>query len=137
MRSSTLQLPIGSTSCRVPALRYRNHNKLQILPWSTRSAQVTEQETSYGWTGSDQFSDLNDRKDLSPLKLPTIDITKRVVLVRHGQSTWNAEGRIQGSSDFAQLTTKGMAQAETTRDMVSKSNAACVRDHGNTRGPHR
>jgi len=42
----------------------------------------------------------------------------RVVLVRHGQSTWNASGRIQGSSDFAVLTPKGEAQADTTRQMV-------------------
>ncbi len=26
--------------------------------------------------------------------------------VRHGQSTWNAEGRMQGSSNFSQLTEK-------------------------------
>jgi broad specificity phosphatase PhoE len=39
--------------------------------------------------------------------------------VRHGQSTWNAEGRIQGSTDFAVLTDKGEAQAETTRQMAS------------------
>jgi broad specificity phosphatase PhoE len=45
--------------------------------------------------------------------------------VRHGQSTWNAEGRIQGSSDFSELTTKGMAQAETTRDMVGDKHT-CV-----------
>ena len=31
---------------------------------------------------------------------------KRVILVRHGQSTWNADGRIQGSSDFSRLTAK-------------------------------
>lgn len=58
-------------------------------------------------------------QDLQPLRLPAISTRKRVVLVRHGQSTWNAEGRIQGSSDLSELTTKGMAQAETTRDMVS------------------
>jgi probable phosphoglycerate mutase len=41
-----------------------------------------------------------------------------VTLVRHGQSTWNAEGRIQGSSDFSVLTSKGEAQAEKTRQML-------------------
>lgn len=41
-----------------------------------------------------------------------------MVLVRHGQSTWNAEGRIQGSSDFSVLTKKGEAQAETSRQML-------------------
>ena len=42
-----------------------------------------------------------------------VDSEKRVTLVRHGQSTWNEEGRIQGSSDLSVLTAKGEAQAET------------------------
>lgn len=50
--------------------------------------------------------------------LPVIKAAKRVVLVRHGQSSWNAEGRIQGSSDFAVLTKKGESQAETSRQML-------------------
>lgn len=49
-----------------------------------------------------------------------------MVLVRHGQSTWNAEGRIQGSSDASVLTPKGEAQAETCRQMLaSDSFDAC------------
>ncbi|CAH8362435.1 unnamed protein product [Eruca vesicaria subsp. sativa] len=44
--------------------------------------------------------------------------TKRVVLVRHGQSTWNEEGRIQGSSDFSVLTNKGESQADISRQML-------------------
>lgn len=51
--------------------------------------------------------------------LPPIKQTKRVVLVRHGESTWNQAGRIQGSSDFAVLTEKGMMQAETSRQMLA------------------
>jgi broad specificity phosphatase PhoE len=50
--------------------------------------------------------------------LPPIQSHKRVVLVRHGESTWNAVGRIQGSSDFAVLTHKGEMQAETSRQML-------------------
>ncbi|XAR59677.1 2-carboxy-D-arabinitol-1-phosphatase [Bertholletia excelsa] len=49
---------------------------------------------------------------------PPIRVAKRVVLVRHGQSTWNEEGRIQGSSDFSVLTQKGESQAETSRQML-------------------
>lgn len=49
---------------------------------------------------------------------PSIRAAKRVVLVRHGQSTWNEEGRIQGSSDFSVLTAKGESQAETSRLML-------------------
>eukprot|EP00249_Psilotum_nudum_P017125 c26174_g1_i1 orf=90-2144(+) len=50
--------------------------------------------------------------------LPSIPDAKRVVLVRHGESTWNEEGRIQGSSDYAVLTPKGESQAETSRQML-------------------
>lgn len=46
--------------------------------------------------------------------------TKRVVLVRHGQSTWNKEGRIQGSSDFSRLTHKGEMEAQNARQMLLK-----------------
>ncbi|XP_057805158.1 probable 2-carboxy-D-arabinitol-1-phosphatase [Salvia miltiorrhiza] len=52
------------------------------------------------------------------IALPPVTAAKRVVLVRHGQSTWNAEGRIQGSSDFSVLTQKGESQAETSRLML-------------------
>lgn len=53
---------------------------------------------------------------------PPLKVAKRVVLVRHGQSTWNAEGRIQGSSDFSVLTKKGESQAETSRQMLLEDN---------------
>ncbi|KAL9247400.1 hypothetical protein vseg_020836 [Gypsophila vaccaria] len=54
----------------------------------------------------------------STVEFAAIKAAKRVVLVRHGQSTWNAEGRIQGSSNFSVLTPKGEAQAETSRIML-------------------
>lgn len=79
--------------------------------------EATEQD--FTWKGSDDFTDLDDRKDMTPLPLPVLKESKRVVLVRHGQSTWNAEGRIQGSTDFAVLTDKGRTQADTTRTTVS------------------
>ena len=41
--------------------------------------------------------------------------------MRHGQSTWNKEGRIQGSSDLSVLTEKGESQAEITREMLQVS----------------
>jgi len=57
---------------------------------------------------------------------PTIDgpdqrrrrAVRRFVLVRHGQSTWNAEGRIQGSSDVSVLTEKGKRQAGEAAQLV-------------------
>ncbi len=85
------------------------------------SAAIVETDVrkqEYCWTEVDQFTDLNDRLDSSPIPLPPIKEAKRVILVRHGQSTWNAEGRIQGSSDISVLTKKGESQAETTQQMV-------------------
>lgn len=79
---------------------------------------TTALEAAARWTGSDEFTHLEDRVPDPPLALPEISSAKRVVLVRHGQSTWNAEGRIQGSTNFAVLSAKGQAQAETTCEMV-------------------
>ena len=81
-------------------------------------ADAEVEETAFLWKGADEFTELEDRKDAQPLALPAVSAPLRVVLVRHGQSTWNASGRIQGSSDFAVLTPKGEAQADTTRQMV-------------------
>ncbi|HEX4224067.1 MAG TPA: histidine phosphatase family protein, partial [Pseudonocardiaceae bacterium] len=42
-------------------------------------------------------------------------------LVRHGQSTWNAEGRCQGqSSDAGGLSAQGRAQALATAEELAK-----------------
>ena len=88
-------------------------------PVATAAATAEEAtEQDFTWKGSDDFTNLDDRKDATPLPLPKLTTSKRVVLVRHGQSTWNAEGRIQGSTDFAELTDKGRAQADTTRVTV-------------------
>ena len=76
-------------------------------------------EDTYTWTGEDEFDRLNDRIDAPPLPLPSIKEARRVALVRHGQSTWNAQGRVQGSSNLSYLTKKGESQAETTRELVS------------------
>lgn len=67
---------------------------------------------------------LNDRRSQAPLPLPNITQERLVTIVRHGESTWNAESRVQGSSDFSELTEKGMRQALATRDMVSPIPAA-------------
>lgn len=75
--------------------------------------------TAPGDTWQDEFSHLDDRHDWALLPLPPISSSRRVVLVRHGQSTWNAEGRMQGSSDLSVLTDKGRRQAQATADFVS------------------
>jgi hypothetical protein len=103
-------------------LQGRSQPQLRCVVVSSAATELAP--TEFEWKGSDEFSALEDRKDLPPLPLPAIKTRRRVVLVRHGQSTWNAEGRIQGSSNFSCLTPKGIAQAETTRDMASA--VSCV-----------
>lgn len=82
---------------------------------SSSSSAVQEVEESSKSTAD--AGELSSELYVSP-PFPQIRAAKRVVLVRHGQSTWNAEGRIQGSSDFSVLTKKGEAQAETSRQML-------------------
>ncbi len=41
-------------------------------------------------------------------------MSTRVIILRHGQSTYNSQGRIQGRSDLSVLTDKGRADAELT-----------------------
>ncbi|KAL5830913.1 hypothetical protein ACOSQ3_016331 [Xanthoceras sorbifolium] len=77
------------------------------------SSSLQEIEESKPTVGRDLSSEL-----YGAAPFPVIRTAKRVVLVRHGQSTWNEEGRIQGSSDFSVLTKKGEAQAETSRQML-------------------
>ena len=115
---------------RLPPPRSRSVTSATAMAAAT-AEEATEQD--FTWKGSDDFTHLDDRKDATPLPLPRLKESKRVVLVRHGQSTWNAEGRIQGSTDFAELTGKGRAQADTTRATVS---ALCTIDCYLTKGPY-
>ncbi|KAK9058649.1 hypothetical protein SSX86_023491 [Deinandra increscens subsp. villosa] len=86
------------------------------------SLKELDTSSSSSSSSSSSAADDDDRKLSSTLSgsasFPPVKAAKRVVLVRHGQSTWNAEGRIQGSSDFSILTQKGEAQAETSRQML-------------------
>lgn len=61
------------------------------------------------------------RVDAPPLHLPPVSVPTRVVIVRHGQSTWNASNRVQGSSNMSELTEKGRSQAEAARSIVRMS----------------
>jgi broad specificity phosphatase PhoE len=48
--------------------------------------------------------------------------TKSVVFVRHGQSTWNEKGIIQGSSDESVLTELGETQARRSFELLKSEN---------------
>ncbi|TXG73682.1 hypothetical protein EZV62_002261 [Acer yangbiense] len=97
-----------------PSLVHHNHLFLRS-PFTVRSSlsSLQEIEESKSTVERDLSSELH-----AAAPLPGIRAAKRVVLVRHGQSTWNEEGRIQGSSNFSVLTKKGESQAETSRQML-------------------
>ena len=50
----------------------------------------------------------------------TVSSSRSITFVRHGQSTWNSVGRIQGSSNYSTLTDKGMMQAGLTQGVVAR-----------------
>lgn len=52
-------------------------------------------------------------------------MSSRLLLIRHGQSTWNAEGRWQGQAD-PPLSSLGIQQAQASRDSVEKLNIDAV-----------
>ncbi len=43
----------------------------------------------------------------------------RLHLVRHGQSTWNIEGRLQGQTDEAELTELGRQQSRRVAEFLA------------------
>ncbi|KAF7152896.1 hypothetical protein RHSIM_Rhsim01G0207700 [Rhododendron simsii] len=98
--------------------RATHHNRSSTAPLFTvrSSSSVKEIEKPIENPAVKEGELSSSLRDLAPL--PPIRAAKRVVLVRHGQSTWNEEGRIQGSSDFSVLTAKGESQAETSRFML-------------------
>lgn len=46
----------------------------------------------------------------------------KIFLVRHGETSWNVEGRLQGQIDEIQLTRKGMNQAEEISKRLQQIN---------------
>jgi len=72
-------------------------------------------------TWEDEFTSLDDRKADDPMPLPNLTKRKRIILVRHGQSTWNAHGRMQGSSNNSELTEKGAGQAAVTKSLLENA----------------
>lgn len=52
-------------------------------------------------------------------------LATRICLVRHGETTWNAEKRIQGQIDIG-LNAAGLAQAEAAADWLSRQPATAL-----------
>jgi probable phosphoglycerate mutase len=51
-----------------------------------------------------------------------LELSTRVIIVRHGQSSYNADKRIQGRCNESEITEKGLKQAEILAKTLSKIN---------------
>lgn len=131
--SRTVRLPISGPCSTRSTGRRRLANAKRLAVNSSRdnlspgsllddADELALNIESWTWQGSDAFDAVGDRQDAPPLPLPNLPPQKkRVVLVRHGQSTWNARNRVQGSSDFSILTEEGVRQASVAAKMVSNN----------------
>ncbi len=66
--------------------------------------------------GQAQLESLNQTAHLTP-PLPPKKAPSRVLLVRHGETQWNREGRFQGQMDIP-LNATGFAQAQGTAELL-------------------
>ncbi|CAI5503638.1 unnamed protein product [Closterium sp. Naga37s-1] len=110
----------------VPTLRRRAVSRASSAASGTTGSGANVAASATASTVSEPATEVRDAgsapqsaSNLGGFEFPVIKEAKRVVLVRHGESTWNATGRIQGSSDFSVLTAKGESQAETSRQMLA------------------
>ncbi|KAH8510356.1 hypothetical protein H0E87_008062 [Populus deltoides] len=107
-----------------PSLPLRHHHNRSLIHHRNHRLLFTIRSSSSSSIQEAVVEKTLNEKNLlsselySTTPFPSVKAAKRVILVRHGQSTWNEEGRIQGSSDFSVLTKKGEAQAETSRQML-------------------
>lgn len=63
----------------------------------------------------------DDCKDLPPVPVQLPEHTRfMVTLLRHGQSTWNKQHIIQGSSDHSVLTDRGVEQAQSAAELLQR-----------------
>lgn len=73
-------------------------------------------------------SDVGGRKEEGDGRLAGVPGARpvRFMLLRHGQTNFNAEGRVQGSSDFSRLTEVGKQQARGVGEFLAKYEFASV-----------
>ncbi|KAI4296741.1 hypothetical protein L6164_036670 [Bauhinia variegata] len=98
----------------IPELHPHSYAALRIRCSSSRFEAIPEKlTTSSGFSVTGGAYDF--MKATTSLTGELISSSKKVTLIRHGLSTWNAESRIQGSSDLSTLTDAGVNQAERIR----------------------
>ncbi|XVE51333.1 hypothetical protein DITRI_Ditri02bG0031600 [Diplodiscus trichospermus] len=120
----TLTIPLFSnfTSKDAKRVATKNYNLSRSAPRircssSSAESHVTADklENDYALTGTAYDF---ERATIS-LTGKSISSAKKVTLVRHGLSSWNEEGRVQGSSNLSVLTETGVMQAERCRKALA------------------
>ncbi|XP_042067540.1 probable 2-carboxy-D-arabinitol-1-phosphatase [Salvia splendens] len=95
-------------SCVGPSLRIRCSSEYSVATEvSGKSASLTGGAYDFG-------------RATTSLTQKLLSSPKKVTLVRHGYSTWNKEGRVQGSSNLSVLTEEGIEQARKCRTALSE-----------------
>ncbi|KAK7246511.1 hypothetical protein RIF29_41380 [Crotalaria pallida] len=106
--SSSRPLPVSS---HTPLLRIHCSSSSSSSISTSEATPIPEKpptSTNFSVTGGAY----DFTKATTSLTNELIASSKKVILLRHGLSTWNAESRIQGSSDLSLLTEVGEKQAE-------------------------
>ncbi|GFP98303.1 probable 2-carboxy-d-arabinitol-1-phosphatase [Phtheirospermum japonicum] len=125
MSSSTLVFspffpnPTIRESTKPPKLIACSGSSLRILCSSSAPDHSIATEIS-GNNASLTGGAYDFEKATTSLSEKLLSSPKKVTIVRHGLSSWNKEGRVQGSSDLSVLTEAGIAQAERCRVALSE-----------------
>ncbi|KAG8482170.1 hypothetical protein CXB51_026787 [Gossypium anomalum] len=110
---------LASKDAKLATNRYNLCRSTPRIRCSSSSAEgpvtADKLENDYALTGSAYDF---ERGTIS-ITRESLSSPKKVILVRHGLSTWNEEGRVQGSSNLSVLTEAGVKQAERCRHALA------------------
>ncbi|KAB2060579.1 hypothetical protein ERO13_A10G025700v2 [Gossypium hirsutum] len=110
---------LASNDAKLATNRYNLCRSTPRIRCSSSSAEgpvtADKLENDYALTGSAYDF---ERGTIS-ITRESLSSPKKVILVRHGLSTWNEEGRVQGSSNLSVLTEAGVKQAERCRHALA------------------
>ncbi|KAH1048557.1 hypothetical protein J1N35_039341 [Gossypium stocksii] len=110
---------LASKDAKLATNRYNLCRSTPRIQCSSSSAEgpvtADKLENDYALTGSAYDF---ERGTIS-ITRESLSSPKKVILVRHGLSTWNEEGRVQGSSNLSVLTEAGVKQAERCRHALA------------------
>ncbi|KAF7803459.1 putative 2-carboxy-D-arabinitol-1-phosphatase [Senna tora] len=119
--SGLIRISYSSPRRPTPDLLARSSSAFRIH-CSISSSEATSEKLVPGAVFSLTGGAYDFEKATTSLTNELISSSKKVTLIRHGLSTWNAESRIQGSSDLSILTEIGEKQAELCKKALQNMN---------------